>query len=70
MKIRYTHASEQKKEKVFDTIKSYKNMMWAINDPETKLYKKTQKEWDESILETFAEDKKKGVVLDYEIIEF
>lgn len=70
MKIRYIHSNEPKKEKIFDTIKSYKNMAWAINDPETKLYKKTQEEWDESILQTFSKDKRNGVVLEYEIIEF
>ena len=70
MKIRYIHSNEPKKEKIFDTIKAYQNMAWAINDPETKLYKKTQEEWDESILQTFSKDKRNGVVLEYEIIEF
>lgn len=70
MEIRYIHSNEPKKEKIFDTIKSYQNMAWAINDHETKLYKKTQEEWNESILETFAKDKRNGVVLEYEIIEF
>lgn len=69
MKIKYIHFSEPKKEKIFDTQQAYKNMQFAINDANTKLYKKSQKEFDEMYQEIFAEDKKKGVVLSYEIIE-
>ena len=69
MKIKYIHFSEPQKEKIFNTQQAYKNMQFAINDTNTKLYKKSQKEFDKMYQEIFAEDKEKGVVLSYEIIE-
>lgn len=69
MKVRYRHASDPKKEKIFDTEQAYKNMMWAVMDPNTKLYGKTQEQFNELYKETFERDKQKGVVLEYEIIE-
>lgn len=68
MKIKYIHSSEPKKVKIHDTEKAYKNMMFAILDPSTKLYGKTQAEFDEIYKEQFEQDKQKGVIKYYEII--
>ena len=70
MKIKYIHASAPKSEKIHDTKQAYKNMDWAIHDPESKLYNITQSEFDEIQLNTLKRDKQKGVVLSYEIMEF
>ena len=69
MKVKYRYASDPKKVKIHDTEKAYQNMMFAILDPCTKLYKKTQEEFDEMYKEIFEKDKQKGVVIEYEIIE-
>lgn len=68
MLIKYIHSSEPTKEKIFDTVKAFNNMEWARNDSFTKLYKKTQSDFDEIYKEKFAEDQQKGVILSYEII--
>lgn len=44
-------------------------MDWARNDPATKLYNKTQTEFDKIYLDIFERDKARGIVLDYEIIK-
>ena len=68
MTIKYVHSNDPKKEKIFDTEQAYKNMMFAILDPDTKLYGKTQAEFDEIYKGIFQRDKEKGIVIEYEII--
>lgn len=70
MKIKYIHVSAPKTEKIHDTKQAYKNMAFAINDEQSKLYHATQAEFDEITLNNFKRDKQKGVVLRYEIMEF
>lgn len=69
MKVRYIHASNKKLIKIHDTKKAYANMGFAICDPSSKLYNKTQEEFDELYKKIFEEDKRKGVILEYEILE-
>lgn len=69
MLIEYIHKSEPKKVKIHDTKKAYRNMYFAIADPDTKLYKKTQAEFDKIYLDTFEKDKARGVILYYKILE-
>lgn len=69
MKIKYIHSSEPKKEKIFDTEQAFKNLQFAITDPDTKLYKKSQAELDEIYKEKFKKDQEKGEIIKYEIIE-
>ena len=69
MLIEYIHKSEPKKTKVHDTQKAYKNMQFAILDPDTKLYKKTQAEFDKIYLDSFEKDKARGIILYYKILE-
>lgn len=69
MLIKYKHVSNPKTEKIHDTEKAYKNMEWARSDPNTKLYNKSQAEFDKIYLDIFERDKARGIVLDYEIIE-
>ena len=68
MLIKYRHVSNPKNEKIHDTEKAYKNMDWARNDPGTKLYNKTQEEFDKIYLDIFERDKARGIILYYEII--
>lgn len=68
MRIKYIHASDPKAVKIHNTEKAYKNMEWARSDPNTKLYNKSQAEFDKIYLEIFERDKARGIVLDYEII--
>ena len=70
MKIKYRHVGNPKIEKTHDTEKAYVNMDFAIHDPQSKLYNITQKEFDQIQLETFKRDKQRGIICDYEIIEF
>lgn len=60
MLIKYIHASEPTKEKVFDTVKALKN---------NPFIQQTQKEFDEFELKHFEEDKQRGIIIDYQIIE-
>lgn len=68
MKIKYIHSANPKKEKIFDTHKAYKNMQFAINDIGSKLYHKTQQDFDQMYLEIFSNDEKKGTILKYDIL--
>lgn len=69
MLIEYIHKSEPNKMKIHDTEKAYKNMQFAILDPDTKLYKKTQTEFDKIYIDSFKRDKERGVILYYKILE-
>lgn len=69
MLIEYVHKSEPHKTKIHDTEKAYKNMYFAIADPDTKLYKKTQSEFDKIYLDSFEKDKARGTILRYKILE-
>ena len=69
MLIEYVHESEPLKTKIHDTEKAYKNMAFAIADPDTKLYKKTQAEFDKISLDSFKKDKARGIILYYKILE-
>ena len=69
MLIEYVHKSEPTKTKTHDTEKAYKNMQFAIHDPDTKLYKKTQLEFDNITLDSFKRDKERGIILYYKILE-
>ena len=68
MRIKYIHASDPETVKTHDTEKAYKNMAWARSDPNTKLYHKSQAEFDKIYLEIFERDKARGLILGYAII--
>lgn len=59
MLIKYVHASEPEREKVFDTKRALKN---------NPFIEKTQEEFDAFEREHFAKDKERGIIISYEII--
>lgn len=69
MKVRYIHVSNKKIIKIHDTKKAYANMEFARFDPSSKLYGLTQEQFDELYKKIFEDDKKKGIILEYEILE-
>ena len=60
MKILYVHFSEPDKEKVHDTVKALKNNTFL---------RVTQKEFDDFTLKKMEEDRKRGYILKYEVID-
>ena len=60
MKIKYIHFSEPETEKIYDTVKAFKRL------PRVH---KTQLAFDAFELRKFAEDKKKGIIISYEIVK-
>ena len=69
MLIEYIHKSEPLKIKTHDTKKAYKNMAFAIADKDSKLYKKTQLEFDTITIDSFRRDKERNTILYYKILE-
>lgn len=71
MKIKYIHSSEPEREKICDSV--------ALNKRDTYFRRsfftntddplKPQDEYDKYLLEKMERDKKKGVLLSYEVIE-
>ena len=70
MKIKYIYSKEPEKERIIDTEKSYKSFAFAITDPYSKLYNKTQSEFDEIQLRILKDGKQKGEFLSFEIVQF
>lgn len=66
MRVLYVHASEPKREKVHDTVKSLQSCRGLIELVFGD--KKTQEEWDKEELGRFERDFRKGLVLSYSII--
>ena len=67
MKIKYVHFSEPDREKIIDSENAYSASIGLIHalggNP-------TQKEYDEQLLEHFADDQRKGVILSYEVLDY
>ena len=63
MKIKYIHNSEPSKIKVYDTERALKN------NPYIKQTKQTQSDFDKMELANMERDKRKGLILSYEIIQ-
>lgn len=66
MKIRYTHASNPGKERIYNTDDAYKNLLgfW-----ENTGVKKTREQFANEELVRFQENHFKGFVLSFEVIE-
>ena len=62
MLIKYIHISDPTTEKFYDTERVFKN-------PNNPRVFKTQEEFDAFELRHFAEDKERGVIISYEIME-
>jgi hypothetical protein len=60
MVIKYIHISNPEVEKFYDTERAFQNP--------PRIYK-TQQEFDEFELKHFAEDKERGIVISYEIVD-
>ena len=61
MIIKYIHASEPEREKIHDTTLVLKN---------NPFISKNQKEFDDFTLQKFAEDKERGIIISYEVINY
>lgn len=66
MKIKYVHFSEPESEKIFDTVKAYKNRVSFGNET---IRKQTQEDYDQQTLKKMEEDKQSGIILSYGTIE-
>jgi|GEM_PF-5333669 len=64
MRVKYVHASDPNKVKVYDIEEAYKKCPFL--DP---LNRPTLDDWTRRELDYFASDKKKGIILTYEICE-
>lgn len=64
MRVKYVHASDPNKVKVYDIEKAYRKCPFLdlSNRP-------TLDDWTRRELDHFASDKKKGIILTYEICE-
>jgi hypothetical protein len=60
MKIKYIHSSEPSKVKIYDTGKALKN---------NPFIERTQSDFDEMELANMERDKRKGLILSYEIMQ-
>lgn len=71
MKIKYIHSSEPEKTKIHDTVRSLKNnpFITVTNFRSIITEPPSQDEWDKFELSKFQEDKNKGLIVDYEVIE-
>lgn len=66
MKVLYVHASEPKREKIHDTVKSLQSCRGFIELVFGD--KKTQEEWDKEELARFERDFRRGLVLSYSVM--
>ena len=66
MKIKYVHFSEPENEKIFNTVKAYKNRVTFGSEA---IRKQTQEDYDQQTLKKMEKDKQSGIVLSYEIVE-
>lgn len=66
MIIKYVHSSNPGAEKIYDTKKSLKGCAGILHTAGTQ---PTQKEWDEHELRRLKQDKEKGLILSYSIVE-
>lgn len=69
MKIKYVHASAPNTVKVHDTVVSLSKDNYYLMVVPTYMGKPSQEEYDKQILANFERDRKKGVVLSYEVLE-
>lgn len=70
MKIKYVHATTPDVEMVHDTEASLANTnLYLIVCVPSYMNKPSQEEYDKQILANFERDRKKGVVLSYEVLE-
>ena len=66
MRVLYVHASEPKREKIHDTVKSLQNCSGLIELVFGD--NKTQEEWDKEELARFERDFRRGLVLSYSVV--
>lgn len=59
MLIKYIHCSDPEREKIHDTISVLKNNPFIT---------KSQNEFDDFTLRKLAEDKEKGIIISYEVV--
>lgn len=64
MKVKYRHISDPNTKKVYDVIKAWKGLPNFITGKPKSLEQFEQEE-----LNRFSEDKKKGTILEYEVIK-
>lgn len=64
MRVKYIHASDPNKVKVYDIEEAYKKCPFLDLLNRTPL-----DDWTKMELDRFASDKKKGIILTYEICE-
>ena len=61
MLIKYIHASEPETEKIHDTELVLKNNPFITQ---------SQKEFDDFTLRHLAEDKERGIIISYEVVDY
>ena len=61
MLIKYIHWSEPEMEKIHDTTLALKNNPFIT---------KSQKEFDDFTLQKLAEDKERGIIISYEVVDY
>ena len=66
MKIKYIHASAPKAEKIHDTVRAYRNCLGVLHALGST---QTQDEYDQGELSRFERDKRKGLILSYQIVD-
>lgn len=66
MLIRYIHAASPKQEKIHNTQKAFRNSSWFFRGINANI---TQEEYDAQELAHMEQDKQRGVILSYEIID-
>lgn len=64
MVIKYRHCSEPEREKMYDTKLAFKQMFHLLEDS-----RRDYETFKNDELQHFADDKARGTVLDYEVVE-
>ena len=63
MIVKYIHIDNPEEERIFDSVKAFCNMPFYFKEGQT------QEDFDKFERNHFAEDKKRGVILSYTIVE-
>lgn len=63
MIVKYIHIDNPEEERIFDSVKAFRNMPFYFKEGQT------QEGFDEFEKTHFAEDKKRGIILSYAIVE-
>lgn len=64
MKIEYVWYTDPKRKRVYDTETSFNRCPISL-----KKSGQTQEEWDKQEIESFEKNKKRGLVLEYKVID-